>query len=264
MHAGSEDGPGSRPLSFFMGLRIKSIANDGLLRVLAPASVILLLGAAFAWPVAFANACPACLGFKALSSRTYIEETATKDQQATALATVDEARSRVDRFYGGLRSHPRIFICQSENCYGRIGGRSRGLALFDWALFLSPRGTTTTIASHEMSHIELHARLGFFKTLRRAVPQWFDEGVAVLVSNDPRYLRSTVTDDRCLIQPDGRLPASRQAWIETAASASLYAKAACRVYRWTAANGGPSAVVALLNKMEATANFEVAYRSPRS
>jgi hypothetical protein len=39
--------------------------------------------------------------------------------------------------------------------------------------------------AHELSHIELHARLGVI-TSYLYLPSWFDEGVAVVVSKDPR------------------------------------------------------------------------------
>ncbi|MFG1943168.1 hypothetical protein [Nonomuraea sp. NPDC048826] len=48
---------------------------------------------------------------------------------------------------------------------------------------LSPRGADPVIASHELSHVELHTRLAGAE-----VPQWFDEGLAVVVCGDPRYL----------------------------------------------------------------------------
>lgn len=227
-------------------------------------ALLVPIGIGVAWPFVFADVCPACFGFTAIAPGVYIQRSATRDQQAAVSATIAEARTRLDRFYGERRSRPRIFVCEDQACYSRIGGGgSRGMALYDWALFLSPRGASPEIATHEMSHIELHTRLGLLKTYRRAVPQWFDEGVAVLVSDDPRYLKPAAAGDRCRVQPDGPLPTSRRAWVERAANASLYAKAACRVDRWVQTNGGPSSVVALLNKMRA-ASFDDAYRSPRS
>jgi hypothetical protein len=234
------------------------------LAVLISLLLVVLIGAGVAWPFVLADFCPACFGFTNMATGVYIERGATTAQRAFVLTTVAEARARLDRFYGDRRGLARIFICEDQPCYGRIGGGgSRGMALFDWALFLSPRGTTPVIAAHELSHIELHARLGLLKTYRRSVPQWFDEGVAVLVSDDPRYLRPPADADRCMVQPDGPLPASRQAWVENAANADLYAKAACTVDRWVNANGGPSAVMGLLNKMAAGASFDDAYRFPR-
>lgn len=231
----------------------------------ATALAILLIvttaaGLAVAYPTAAAVACPSCLGFKKASGQVYVEEGMTPQQQAAALETIAIARERLRQFYGATESNPEIFVCGYDNCYRKIGGgKSRGMAVLNLALFLSPEGVTVTIASHEMSHIELHIRIGLIKTFRRDVPQWFDEGVAVLVSDDDRYLKPVSSPDRCLVEPDGALPTTRSAWIESAASASLYAKAACRVSRWIADHGGSHAVTRLLEKIVAGESFEMAY-----
>lgn len=42
-----------------------------------------------------------------------------------------------------------------------------------------------TILSHELTHAELHYRVGVSRSAH-SIPHWFDEGLAVLVSQDPR------------------------------------------------------------------------------
>ncbi|MDX8481912.1 hypothetical protein RFN28_26115 [Mesorhizobium sp. VK24D] len=231
----------------------------------ATALAILLIatttaGLAAAYPMAAAIACPSCLGFKKPSGQVYAEDGMAAQQQAAVLQTIAMARDWLRQFYGTTGSDPEIFVCGDDDCYRKIGGgKSHGMALLNLALFLSPEGMTATIASHEMSHIELHTRIGLIKTFRRDVPQWFDEGVAVLVSDDGRYLRPKSSPDRCLVEPDGALPTTRSAWIESAASTNLYAKAACRVSRWIASRGGSPAVTRLLQNIVAGESFEMAY-----
>ncbi|MFC7329174.1 hypothetical protein [Marinactinospora rubrisoli] len=146
-----------------------------------------------------------------------------------------------------------MLVCATEDCYQRIGGGgSRGIAVLNRAVLLSPRGTTPEIAAHELTHVELAARLG------RAgeVPQWFDEGVAVLVSEDPRYLRPAGTADRCLTETTGPLPETLQEWLTAAdADPGVYAAAACRVHRWVEANGGHDAVRDLTGRLAAGERF---------
>lgn len=219
----------------------------------------LLIGISIAYPALAAVACPTCVGFRAAGDRMFVDRSMSLAETEHAIELIDAARQRVRNFYGTTISNPEILICADQACYGRFGGGSRGMALLDWALLLSPRGTSVTIASHEMSHIELHRRIGLIKTYRRAVPQWFDEGVAVFVSDDERYLKPASRGDRCRVGPDGALPTTRAAWIETAQSADLYAKAACRVSRWIAAHGGSESVRNLLAAVANGTAFATAY-----
>ena len=109
-------------------------------------------------------------------------------QRIEVIQTVRSAQTRVSQFFGGLKGHPKIFACSTETCFvaNKFGATPKGQAYGSASLMLSPRGQDVVIISHELTHIELHTRIGAFRSWR-AVPSWFDEGLAVLVSEDPRY-----------------------------------------------------------------------------
>ncbi|WP_249998046.1 hypothetical protein [Actinoplanes sp. M2I2] len=222
-------------------------------------------GLAVAYPSVAATTCPGCYGLTRVADGLWSERdlsTARKDQ-LTALAA--DARRRVGDFYGGRRSDPRLVACYTDECYDRIGGGGeKGIAVLNRAVMLSPRGLDVVIAAHEMSHVELHERLD------AEVPQWFDEGLAVVVSDDPRYLGEHCPPPGKTSQPDEALPneapsneaPSNEAlsneplpgtlsdWL-TAASADpqVYSRAGCRVSRWLEANGGPPAAIKLIDDL---------------
>jgi hypothetical protein len=225
--------------------------------------VTLVAAGAFVFPAAAAVACPACYGFEQAERQVYVERNASSTQRLEVERAVTEARDRVSSFYGGLLADPRLLICVSERCYQRLGGGgARGMALLSFALVLSKRGVAPITASHELSHIELHRRLGLWRTWLCQIPQWFDEGVAVVVSDDPRYLGAPNSPDRCLVSPDGSLPSGRADWIESAASQQLYARAACRVIRWMPRNNGAASVLDLISRVADGTPFDVAYATP--
>lgn len=165
---------------------------------------------------------------------------------------VNAADQRIRDFYGSRDSSPHLLVCTTEDCHRRIGGgKERGVAVLNRAIILSPRGLDPVIASHEMSHVELHQRLG---SRSKGVPQWFDEGLAVVVSNDPRYLG--LSPDRCKASPDGALPEALQQWLDAArADEQVYARSACRVARWIDANGGQEAVLNLIEQLNSGDEF---------
>jgi hypothetical protein len=92
------------------------------------------------------------------------------------------------------------------------------------------------------------------------VPEWFVEGVAVVVSDDARYLAPENAADRCLIAPDGPLPTHLADWIKHAVPEQLYAKSACEVTRWMASRGGSQAIVKLLRDVAGGVTFDAAWR----
>lgn len=228
------------------------------------AILVLLTGClgSLAWvqPALAAFTCPTCFGFARLAPDLYAERNLPAERHAALLAAMAQGEARVRAFYGPIR--PVLTLaCATQTCASRVGlGGSRGVAYATFALQLSPSGLDPVIIAHERSHIELHRRIGLLRWARGAVPSWFDEGVAVLVSDDPRYLRPEDGNDRCLVEPRAVLPENLREWLHQAsAHPSLYAEAACSVSRWMAPRGGPPAILALLDRVAAGDDFATAY-----
>jgi hypothetical protein len=239
------------------------ILRSGIVAVAVAAA----LTAATFWfmPVALAYLCPACFGFELLGGKLYIEAGMPAEARARLLAAVDEGEKKVALAYGELWRAPLVLACFTASCDRRIGGRgARGVAYGEVLLRLSPLGLDPVIIGHERSHIEFHARLGFWLLLTEAVPAWFDEGLAVIVADDARYLLpGKPGTDRCRGDPEGPLPVSRREWGPSAGrDPQLYARAACRVWRWMNANNGMSGVLALIDQLRAGKSFEQIYREP--
>nr|BFE84501.1 hypothetical protein GCM10020093_071020 [Planobispora longispora] len=133
--------------------------------------------------------CPGCHGLEEVAPGLYTEPDLPPDRRRRAIEIVEAAGRRVHDFYGGRESAPRVLVCATDDCYRRIGGGGeRGIAILNRAVMLSPRGANEVIAAHELSHVELDSRIGPGR-----VPRWFDEGLAVVVSGDPRYLAPETT-----------------------------------------------------------------------
>jgi hypothetical protein len=130
---------------------------------------------------------PSWFGFSEISDGIYVDNQMSLSQQQEFRKTLGLSKERVTKFFGALEGAPKVFACSSEECYVEHGGGTdKGRAYGESILLLSPRGLNAVIASHELTHIELHHRIGVFKSWR-SIPAWFDEGLAVLVSEDPRY-----------------------------------------------------------------------------
>ncbi|GAA3153186.1 hypothetical protein GCM10010486_18760 [Nonomuraea roseoviolacea subsp. carminata] len=210
-------------------------------------------GVAAAYPSVAATTCPGCYGLTELEPGVYAEKSLSGEQRQRIHRTVAAARDRIEGFYGTPVSSPRLLVCVTDACYARIGGKKeRGIAILNRSVMLSPRGLDTVIASHEMSHVELHARLAGGVE----VPQWFDEGLAVVVSDDPRYLRPEAAGDRCTTPPTGPLPVTLEQWLAAAGKdATTYAKSACQVHRWLRSHDDRQGLLTLIQRLNAGGSF---------
>jgi hypothetical protein len=112
---------------------------------------------------------------------------------------------------------------------------------------------TVGALARESSH--LSHLIGLTKFLGGTIPAWFDEGLAVIVSDDARYLKPGATGAaKCLAEPESSLPPSPYKWGPSAGKTPmLYAQAACRVMRWMEANGGTAGLLAAISQIAAGA-----------
>lgn len=221
-------------------------------------------GLAFAQPTLAALVCPRCFGFAPHAENLYVESSMADETRAQLAATLAEARRRAGGFYGRLQTAPRVLACATRGCVDRLGGGgAKGAAYLTFGLWLAPDGIDPAVITHELSHIELHGRIGLLNFWTGAIPTWFDEGLAAVVADDPRYFLPAGPGDRCRTPPEGTMPERREAWIRSASrDHALYARAACRVLRWVQRNGGHDAVLRLVTRVNSGEAFGPVYLKP--
>lgn len=215
-------------------------------------------------PTLAALACPTCFGFERFSDRVYVDPMMTKPMREKLTQSLQDGTTRVAAYYGGLRASPIVLACATESCWKRLGGSgAQGISYASLGLRLAPSGISPVIIAHEYSHIELHKRIGLVHFMVGTIPAWFDEGLAVIVSDDPRYLKARTETDQCWAEPSGDLPSGKMAWTRAAGTEhGLYARAACRVTRWMKANGGEAAALTLVQKVAAGVPFSDVFWDP--
>jgi hypothetical protein len=194
--------------------------------------------------------CPACQGFARVSQDAYVERSANDAQRQAALAAVADGKARVKDWFGGVRSTPRFFICVSDGCYDAlVRGGTSGYLFMPGNIVLSARGTNGEIAAHVMTLEEIDKRGGLAARKPGAIPVWFRQGLAVIVSRQARYLPPAVPQDCPQVYP-AALPALQRGWEDAVhRNRMVYAAAACLVRRDLAIDGGRNALVAVLDKV---------------
>lgn len=130
---------------------------------------------------------------EALTDGVYVNAEMEKPQRQLLLTTIDIAREQTIGVWGSLEAAPDVFACSTEACFKQYGGSTnRANAIGSTAIILSPRALNAALISHELSHAELYERIDSLSRWRD-VPQWFDEGVAVLVSDEASHSEEVFT-----------------------------------------------------------------------
>lgn len=207
------------------------------------------------FPAFSAVACPGCYGLEQLEPDLLVDREMGKSTRQHLLTEVQISQARIKTFYGQIHETPTLVVCSTDVCSQRLGGRGAYAVTYSsptgTIVRVAPKGMNRIIITHELSHVELHKRVGSLKVLFGAFPAWFDEGVAAYVSEDGRYLNpGPDADARCQADTPAPLPMSSISWVSaTRQGMQVYQYAACRTMKWMDANGGQAGLLAMLDRV---------------
>lgn len=131
---------------------------------------------------------PENFGLVQIDKNIYIEAGANEEAKAKIISAASKAEVNIRSAYGSVKSQPTVHACITEECYSSFGGMGSIAKVYGDHILLSPRGLNWHFLAHEWSHSEISTRLTFFAWKR--MPQWFDEGVAVVISEAPEHSES--------------------------------------------------------------------------
>ncbi len=209
-------------------------------------------------------AAPEAAGMRHVGESVYVDPAMPGDQVEQARKLLEKARGRVGIFYGELLARPNVVFCSTTDCYRKFG--AVGLGFSDGNnLVISPQGQRVAIIAHELAHAEFCARIGGFAKVLEQVPQWFDEGQAVMVSMAAEFSEDAwmaATDDGAQAPHLSALVAMDD-WIRlTGANGEnmqlTYGTAKQEVSRWFSRTGY-SGFEALLQALRSNEPFADAY-----
>nr|WP_295932258.1 hypothetical protein [uncultured Dyadobacter sp.] len=162
--------------------------------------LLILLGSLFfLYPQVFYCELIAFSGFRSDNGKVYFSPDISKSKYNKLKSVVALAEARVDTFYSGRKSTPKIIICHTPQQYKKYCSSTEGAGCSigtPWGssfVILNAQGMNVDVIAHEMSHVELLARLGWWKTTTD-IPQWFNEGLALML--DRRFVTETLPAER--------------------------------------------------------------------
>jgi hypothetical protein len=102
----------------------------------------------------------------------------------------ESARQFVEAQVGTMERKPRMVFCATDGCFQSFGlGRRSAATLGTMAIVISPRAWQPHYVRHEMFHHVQNERLGSLRVWT-ICPEWFVEGMAYSLSEDPRPVLS--------------------------------------------------------------------------
>lgn len=128
---------------------------------------------------------PESFGLIPIAPHLYVEAGTDEATRDRLRANMDRAEAAILKAYGSVSARPTVHACITENCYAAFGGRGEVAKVFGQRILLSQRGLNWHFLAHEWSHAEISTRLKLLAWKR--MPQWFDEGLAVTISEAPEH-----------------------------------------------------------------------------
>ena len=220
---------------------------------------------------------PELSGLEKFAAQLYVEPTLSALQRTALRHEVQQGREAVARFFGEVTTRPYIVACLSKACDQRFGSYGeRAAAYGDMAIRLSGQGHSSPLVAHEWTHAEIYSRAGGWWNASR-IPRWFDEGVAVVVANEPRHSEENwqLIQNRGLAVPSlDELQTFKEWGIavrkygETDSESPdnlrvVYTRAGHEVRQFLKCTG-PQGILAVLDAVRAGLSFDQAYANARS
>lgn len=129
--------------------------------------------------------------FEKIKTNIYASPALDARQRVHIRQVIKKAEARVDSFWSGKQANPKVILCGTPQEYEKYcqstegAGCSLGTPWGQSFVILNVQGLNVDVISHEMSHVELFKRLGWWKTTTE-IPQWFNEGTALML--DRRFV----------------------------------------------------------------------------
>jgi len=131
--------------------------------------------------------------FRSDSSKIYFSPNIKTVHYKKIKSIINRSEARIDSFFQGKKSNPIVIVCGNPQEYQKYcsstegAGCSLGTPWGNSFVILNAQGMNVDVISHEMSHTELLARLGWW-TIATEIPQWFNEGIALML--DRRFVNN--------------------------------------------------------------------------
>lgn len=186
-------------------------------------------------PSVEAQGLPTRRGMDQVVPGLWVDRSAGPKEIAAIRARIDKASAKVAKYLGAAQS-VEWWICTTVACNQANGMTARGMTYGASLITLDANASRDPgVYVHELTHATLHGTLPMGGLFSTALPLWFDEGVAVILSQEPP---KAAKKDACKAPQKGPLPRNALEFRRMAPDAKralpVYTRSACAVRDWLA------------------------------
>jgi len=209
----------------------------------------------FAYPLLPAALCPACFGLQVTGAGIVVQSSTDAGRQVELAELTAQAAAHVATELGPIGARYRVIFCTDPDCTARLRVHgAAGLTIstpFGAVVYIAPQGATPEILRHELAHVAIHHRAGVMASLNGRLPAWLDEGLAVIVSDDPAHLRTGAGAGvaRCAAPPVALVANPFDFARAAALDPGLYTRSACAALHYEAQLGGRAALLDAIDSL---------------
>lgn len=189
------------------------------------------------------------IGMVPVARDLWLDRAAGKGDAAAIRRRIAAAEQGAGLAFGRLGAAPVWQVCVTPACDRRNGMGTRAMTLGGLVITVSSKaaGDAKTYL-HERVHAELHRAEGFAGRRRNALPNWFDEGLATVISGSVGY---PAKRGACRAFAGWKLPATRAEFAALSkrngrGAGPVYTASACAVLAWLDRGCTPADAVRLL------------------
>ena len=181
----------------------------------------------------------------------WVDRAASRADLAAIQSRIAAAEQASRMAFGRIGAAPVWQVCVTPACDNRNGMKTRAMTLGGLVITLSSKAVKDAKTYvHERVHAELHRAEGFAGRRKNALPNWFDEGMATVISGSVGY---PAKRSECKTFANWKLPQTRAAFTALSkqngqGAGPVYKASACAVLAWLDGGKSPADAVAMLRR----------------
>lgn len=178
---------------------------------------------------------PSREGMTEVAPGLWIDRAAKPAAIARIRRDIAAAEKVVGKALGGV-ARPEWLVCTTRACDRRNNYTTRGMTYGYSLIIVNSKGAKSAgVFSHELTHATLHSAIPPLGLLTGALPIWFDEGAAVLISGEPAQAADAAAcAGRQVPLPRNHREFSRRSGVKGEGALALYVASTCAVRGWLA------------------------------